>query len=76
MNLRCNKCGRRLEGQPCTYCPDPAQRLLALQSRVTTSRPPRKKQHPRAHWWTSKWKPKTGTETVSGQDAALPKGDR
>lgn len=74
MTVRCNKCGRRLEGQACNYCPDPAQRLLALQSRVAT-RPTPKKQ-PRAHWWTSQWRPKPKPETVSGQDAALPKGDR
>lgn len=79
--IRCNKCGRKLDGGPCTYCPDPAQRLMALQARVGPkgrTAPPKRVQG--SAWWMNKARQFAATKDrdlpLSGQDAAMPPQDR
>ena len=76
---RCNKCNRELTRGLCTFCPDPAQKLLALQQRVVFKARPGAAKAKRVTaggaWWMKKLK-QPMTEHSSGQDAALPVGDR
>lgn len=74
MTLRCPRCNNRITEKACTFCPDPEERLLALQSRFSRASVAPKRL-PQGHWWMRKLKEKP-IPPVSGQDAALPLGDR
>ena len=72
MTLRCPKCNNRMTEKACTFCPDPAQRLMALQSRAQ-AKPIKPKRTPQGRWWMSQWKKSDAlpvTKPLSGQDAA------
>lgn len=60
----------------CSCCDDPAQALLRLRVAVQPKfRTPRAKK-PQGHWWMGQLRKYAKPENLSGQDAALPPGDR
>lgn len=60
----------------CSRCEDPAQALLRLRAAVTPKLRTPVARKPQGTWWMGKLKQYAQQPELSGQDAALPKGDR